>query len=1245
MHGKIGKVFKKREGNEKTPPKALYDDLETAHESIARKGSATSLRTASRLNLPSTRATPSPSRSSLQSPLPTHDVARHTTATESVQTSHVATEHAQAHLNSNISRSRISEAEKSPNQMSEFKSHNAQPLLRQSTDIDAVSESCNSHRRPNDRNPQTKECIITSASPTDILNSREPDPSRKPRPTIVASDTVDNILKIYDRHTPSSSHHAARQQETDNHASINTLDIYKKLEEDDDKFCVGDLPRKVTEHHEDSGVEPLITSSTAAIGLRNHAAVKADLLNEGSQHLAGMTPSESFRSNVHENLDQYAWSPCPSDNGIDDLSAEPPSYKQLSKAPQHQNVESLTYDTSSTSGENTSSSPRSYGNTRKLLEISDSQPSKGSATNSNPSQGQLPAVRSSRLAGDLHLARHDWSSSRNGTSFRKFGRVSGVVSDGTLSRPMSETEIMESLSELVQSNSRAPSMSETSSLAAIKGVNLEKHDMKRQAAPTLLDPNVGDLIIDLGPGGSQTTTSSSREISLSHLSVRKSRNELNKGISFPRTRAATPPGLFGRAVTPVTTSSSEIYPPLMRKNSRLAQAVAAAGIKENGRLGRALAASPEQDWLTETDVKMRREDTGITHIHSTTGSSLANDSDSGDLSNISQDQHLNVNIDKADPKHHPSHPRYNHSWSLIKDLQTGSLSIIPDYVSREGKRLPNIMNTPQTRSFTTPGPGPHYQHPKPLSKDHPHPLSSSPIITPSRIELREIAQGRDLTTQQKRMELEMTDSEYSYSSDEAEKENPRQRPLSLPDSVTRGQGNVNTVLEAPDRMNNIDQAPSSIWLSTVSEAPTEEPSSPLRVSSFAKMSVLGPKGNLTGTPQGYGAREVGSSLADNSSPAANFSSSPPTLPSSPPAHELSPSVQNMTPISKPQSAVQAFHRHIETTDSDYSNLDKLKSIRAHDSFGYISPEDDDVHSPSIHMQVWQKRDQSLGWKGSPPSPLTKSEVSSPGDNNLPMNALLGPSSTVSVQHIDDQEGIDWLKYIPALGRSKKLSHHRRSPSESEGRLHNAPSAEKVSGMQHTDGIGHQKRRSAGGFSSRNKKEVEDLEGSVAQASEDKSSEYQLRPLRRPKSEGSTRFSYCFNGHSSTPTPLLDHGAFGPKKARRYALRHPGIRANPYTRPVVRKESPHLYSLPCRYDSALYKHQVQCSRMWATLCVLVPFLGPLFGHGYLDGIMSWHSNGNIQTFRREEKVPVLIYSYTMFVSALIAIALVMIFVST
>lgn len=59
---------------------------------------------------------------------------------------------------------------------------------------------------------------------------------------------------------------------------------------------------------------------------------------------------------------------------------------------------------------------------------------------------------------------------------------------------------------------------------------------------------------------------------------------------------------------------------------------------------------------------------------------------------------------------------------------------------------------------------------------------------------------------------------------------------------------------------------------TASSLPTE------RDNSFSKLTVLGPRGNLTGTPLGTGMHEAGSSIADSSSPGVAWDSTPSKAP-------------------------------------------------------------------------------------------------------------------------------------------------------------------------------------------------------------------------------------------------------------------------------------------------------------------------------------------------------------------------------
>src|SRR5439155_10554447 len=93
--------------------------------------------------------------------------------------------------------------------------------------------------------------------------------------------------------------------------------------------------------------------------------------------------------------------------------------------------------------------------------------------------------------------------------------------------------------------------------------------------------------------------------------------------------------------------------------------------------------------------------------------------------------------------------------------------------------------------------------------------------------------------------------------------------------------------------------------------------------SFAKVTVLGAKANVTGTPDGTGMREVGSSLAGNSSH-AHWSSSPYHQGSSPAFH-LKPLSKPSTPtLPEPTHSPRQFQEHVRRQPGYYN-----KQIRQH----------------------------------------------------------------------------------------------------------------------------------------------------------------------------------------------------------------------------------------------------------------------------------------------------------------------------
>ncbi|KAI9805821.1 MAG: hypothetical protein M1825_000435 [Sarcosagium campestre] len=101
-----------------------------------------------------------------------------------------------------------------------------------------------------------------------------------------------------------------------------------------------------------------------------------------------------------------------------------------------------------------------------------------------------------------------------------------------------------------------------------------------------------------------------------------------------------------------------------------------------------------------------------------------------------------------------------------------------------------------------------------------------------------------------------------------------------------------------------------------------EPELPSANGSFAKYAVLGPKHNITGTPQGTNMREVGSSLAGMStSPATHWTISPGHLRSSPPRLQTSPTLH--TPVSFPKQAMlspESSHIRSPTSPADSDDV-------------------------------------------------------------------------------------------------------------------------------------------------------------------------------------------------------------------------------------------------------------------------------------------------------------------------------------
>ena len=410
---------------------------------------------------------------------------------------------------------------------------------------------------------------------------------------------------------------------------------------------------------------------------------------------------------------------------------------------------------------------------------------------------------------------------------QRLSRLSGIISDGTSQRAMSDAELRSSLSsigDIIRSNLRRDESS-SSQMGPMATFGDDEANYLHQTSS----------IDDPGPGTLQSSSSG------------------NTG----KRRSPTPPLLFGRDAINNTENSQP-----SRSNSRLGEVLRAHRIKKDGRLGRAYPMSAgEHDWETVSDVREFGFHVGSEDATDTqTGSSLADNSDSGEISLPKQE----ISDAHSAGFQLSSRPRLNQSYMIIKDHETGQSYSIPQLEYEPRDQMPSASNDNQSRV---------YHHPTPLFEDHTHPFISSPpvIVPPQRspgFQMDESALNQTVPNPS------YVSSEFSH--DELKLEQQRKSLYELTTPTSKGsKGEMN---ETQREFGSKERSRhSSTWVSTLSEDDSMVsalPQLPGRQSSFAKVTILGAKDNITGSPDGTGVREVGSSLADASSPGAPLSSSP-----------------------------------------------------------------------------------------------------------------------------------------------------------------------------------------------------------------------------------------------------------------------------------------------------------------------------------------------------------------------------------
>lgn len=1195
VSNKIGNLFRKKDEQEHTPPKALYDDLESAHESIARNSSSSHLPASSPVPVSSSLA-PRPS-----SPSPVQKASVRGLALRFNST----TPPAQPPKSSPIGLQKViirdNETRVGPQTSSQVSD---MAWMQESTASGPAATDSIANDPSSSHQPQP--ILSDSKNLSDDFHQAFPDPENHlpvmsrddGSQVLVASDTVDSILTNYGQRSSAQSLQSPHPPVSSNIDAAAIRGTSTTPNEDSAGISQPEL-----ESHSGTDKEPTFPKHTFTTSEPSQPLSNAEeaLVDEGDYHSSEIPTTQNCSNVTSRNMQPFAWSPCPSQHSEEDdmggFDHDEHDLREPSRSKSNVHINS----------DRTTSPSGSYGNTRNLLNLSGSGASGDAGSHSHAAQASLQDADPVISKDQRHHAISRSTIDSHEPIPRKTGRFSGIVSDGTSSRPMSEIEMIESLSDLVKAALRAPTSSDTSSVAEPRSSVSEGRILARQAAAALLGARAGDLAIELGLADSLTSSSTRHGYDAGAPSSRKDRADLHKVTPGSKLHSGTSPALFGRKTPPCSEEPSNSRPSLFRKDSRLARAAAAAGVKEHGRLGRAMANSPERDWITETDVKTSGENTRLVKDETTTGSSIADMSDSMDLSQSSQQQ--------LDPKgaigipSHSGHPRYHNSFSLHKNIKTGFVGVTQDIVSREGTRIHNDRGS-SNRSFTSPGPSPFYQHPQPLPKDHPHPMSTSPRMTPSSIELRPMLQnqGHSLTTHEKRLQRELTSSDISYVSTESGEHDTHEESQSLDGGVSHFSQDADQEQEGSLPLRRLRRLPSSTWLSTVSEGQSPQSSPRERVSSFQKMASAGPRGNVTGTLEGTGAREVGSSLADASSPVAQFSSSPPILLSSPPEHLLKPAGGDAhQPVSKPGSAVLAFHRHLEGHHIDETTGWMQETSRGHDSFDIVA-----YHGAGKGSPAWENSPSSEAYK--------RRNRSTSGFGRRYFEQFQQAKRGSS----EEDEKIDWLKYLRPRRGTRKQADFRSSPDEPAANDSAIPATTKdlvASPRADADQIS---RDQAFGY-------IEKSQDAKVEVSPPRAhcSDHGATQATRPTSYNGTVYT-------TVPPPVLDHPLYGPRDRHRvdsqYAVLHPEFDA--------RQSSPHLYGFASEVNPRMKRFSI----LFGGLCTVFFIFGPLYGHGHLDGCMKWYSDGRCAAFPRKYKVIVLVCSYTITLLLISCLVLVMILVS-
>ena len=303
-----------------------------------------------------------------------------------------------------------------------------------------------------------------------------------------------------------------------------------------------------------------------------------------------------------------------------------------------------------------------------------------------------------------------------------------------------------------------------------------------------------------------------------------------------------------------------------------------------------------------------------TMIREMTGSSLANLSDNGEVAAQDRNSFSKSPVRQgplspvSEVLQHSADQRFQHVYRMREVGPEHESILIPSYSFSSNSRFPNrnALSPPLSSEFFE---DKTYRHPLPLSRDHVNPFKSSPplVSSPPR---KEIGSSHDNGTNVR---------DFSKASETETTPGPE---------IRRRDSSGRTALDR--------SFSSSVWMDTFGEIGEigeigsdlgDEPDLPSGNGSFAKTTTLGPKANITGSPHGTNMRQVGSSLADKSSPGPPWTSSPNYPLSSSPAHHGASRLFQGSSLTSPKSAHLRQNSRGEPSDSQSGAL--YDQIRAH----------------------------------------------------------------------------------------------------------------------------------------------------------------------------------------------------------------------------------------------------------------------------------------------------------------------------